>query len=176
MFSRERRTSRLRIGKGWACWLAVLAAFFCSTTSQAIAPTPMPLFTVQGLDGSAVQTSSWTLKGNSLLIYVRSNCRPCGALLGSLNRRDYPDLASHTIFLLGDASPDGAKDLLRRYPDLGTATWYLDPSQAAATALHLQGAPVILGLKNDTVQWAVSGVMQQAPAQRQSILNTWIRK
>ena len=155
-----------------ACYLTALAVFLCCSNSQAIAPTPLPAFSVQGLDGSTVSTSAWSLKGKSLVIYLRGNCQPCTALLGRLRKKDYPQLAGHTTIIVGGVGPADAKALQQLYPDLSAATWYVDPAKTVAGALHLQGAPVILGLQDNVVKWALSGIMQHA-AQQKSILNAW---
>jgi hypothetical protein len=175
---RRRFNSRGSLGSLWsrriACWLAIAAVFCSSTTSRAIAPTPLPAFSVQALDGSTVSTTTWPLKGKSLLIFVRGNCRACGALLGHLNKKDYPELAGHTIIIVAGVGAAEVKTWSQLYPDLSAATWYVDPSKSAATALHLQGAPIILGLKDNVVKWALSGEMQQSKQQK-SVLNTWCK-
>jgi hypothetical protein len=179
---RRRFSSRFKgqrsLGSLWsrriACWLAIAAVFCSSTTSRAIAPTPLPAFSVQALDGSTVSTVTWSLKGKSLLIFVRGNCRACNALLGHLNKKDYPELAGHTTIIVAGVGAAEVKTWSQMYPDLSAATWYVDPSKAAATALHLQGAPVIFGLKDNVVKWALSGEMQQSKQQK-SVLNTWCK-
>jgi hypothetical protein len=75
---------------------------------------------------------------------------------------------------VGGVGAAEVKTWSRLYPDLSGAAWYADPSKAASTALHLQGAPVILGLKDNIVQWALSGEMGKG-TQQQSALNTWVR-
>jgi hypothetical protein len=177
MFTRRfigRGSLRILWTRRIACWLAIVAAFGLSTTSRAIAPTPLPAFSVQALDGSTVSTTTWPLKGKSLLIYVRGNCRACAALLGHLNKKDYPELAAHATIIVAGAGVSEVKAWSQLYPDLSAATWYADPLKAAGTALHMQGAPVILGLKDNIVQWALSGEMGQG-TQQQSALNTWVR-
>jgi hypothetical protein len=154
--------------------LVVAAAFCSSTISRAIAPTAMPVFSVQSLDGSTVPSANWQLKGNSLLIYVRGNCRACSALLGHLNRKDYPGLARHVTIVVAGAGVSDVKRWVHLYPDLDAATWYVDPTKATETALHLHGAPTILGLKDNVVKWALNGEMPKA-AQQKSVLNTWVQ-
>jgi hypothetical protein len=173
MFSNRRILRSLWAGR--IVLLAILAELCLSPASRAIAPTPLPAFSVQGLDGSAVSSTTWPLKGKSFVIYVRGNCRACFALLGHLNKKDYPALPRHTTIIVSGVGPVEAQTWLHRYPDLREATWYLDPSKAAATALHLQGAPIILGLKDNVVKWALSGEMQKT-AQQKSVLNTWCKE
>jgi hypothetical protein len=163
------------IWAGRIALLAILAELCLSPASRAIAPTPLPALSLQGLDGSAVSSTTWQLRGKSLVIYVRGNCRTCFALLGHLSKKDYPALPRHTTIIVSDVSAEEVKTWLHIYPDLTEATWYLDPSKAAATALHLQGAPVILGLKDNVVKWALSGEMQKT-AQQKSVLNTWCKE
>ena len=173
MFNKGHELRNLWTPRSIFCSFLVL--ILCSSASLAIAPTPLPAISMQTLDGSPVSTSSWNLKGKSLLIYVRADCRSCSALLQSLNKKDYPQLAAHVSIIVADLSPTGAKALQQLYPDLSSATWYVDSSNATAAALKLQGAPVIFGLKDNIVQWALSGVMSD-PAQQKSILNTWYEK
>jgi len=175
MFSNRSNLRNWRTPSHVAFWMAMLGAFFGSTASHAIAPTPLPAFSVQDLDGSSVSTSAWPVKGKSLVIYVKGNCQPCAALLERLRKKHYPQLARHTTIIVGGVGAADAKALRLQYPDLSAATWYVDPPKTVATALHLQGAPVILGLQDNVVKWALSGMMHQAE-QQQSVLNTWCGK
>ena len=143
--------------------------------AHAAAPAPLPVFSIQALDGSPVSTSTWALQGKSLLIYVEGNCQPCATLLGRLLKKDFPQIAAHTIIIVGGAGPAGAKSLQQLYPDLNSATWYADPARAALSALNLQGAPVTMGLNGKVVQWSWSGVMPDA-ARLRSVLNSWCGK
>jgi len=166
--------SRLSRTRRIACGVAMAAAFCASTTSRAIAPTPLAAFSVQALDGSVVSTSTWNLKGKSLLIFVKGNCRACATLLGHLNKKDYPELAAHTSIIVAGVGASEVKTWSRLYPDLSPAAWYVDPQKTSPVALHLQGAPVILVLKDNIVKWALSGEMPKA-AQQISVLNTWCK-
>jgi hypothetical protein len=175
MFNDNRNLPKSWMRESASFWPAILAGILFCATARAVAPAPLPSFSVQGLDGSSISTSAWPSKGKSVLIYVRGDCQPCAALLGRLRKKDYPQLAAHATIIVGDAGPAGVKTLQQLYPDLSSAIWYADSSRAAATALHLQGAPVILGLNGNIVQWALSCVMEH-PTQQRSILNTWCAK
>ena len=175
MFPNQRGLIRSQTGKRIVSCLGAVAALFLCTPTRAVAPAPLPSFSVQGLDGSTVSTATWPLKGNSVLIYVEGNCQPCATLLGRLLKKDYPQLASHATIVVGGLDPAGTKALLQLYPDLSSAIWYADPPRAAVSALSLQGAPVTMGLKGNVVQWVWSGVMQD-PTRQRSILNTWCGK
>ena len=155
--------------------LALALALAGIQAAHAAAPAPLPAFSIQALDGSAVSTSTWPLQGKSLLIYVEGNCQPCATLLGRLLKKDYPQLATHAIIIVGGAGPVGAKSVQQLYPDLSSAAWYADPSRAALSALNLQGAPVTMGLNGKVVQWSWSGVMPDA-ARLRSVLNSWCGK
>src|SRR5277367_4290657 len=99
------------------CCLLLSAGLFLSAPTRAVAPAPLPAFSVQGLDGTSVPSSSFSLKGKSLLIYVEGNCQSCATLLGRLLQKDYPQLALHATIIVGGAGPLGAKALQQLYPD-----------------------------------------------------------
>ena len=52
------------------------------------------------------------------------------------------------------------------------AAWYADPDGAARRALRLTGVPVVLGLRDRSIQWTLSGGVADHRTLR-SILGSW---
>lgn len=139
---------------------------------EAIQPVPLPEFEVTALDGQLVKSSTFALQGKWLLVYVRSNCQPCESLLHLLKKDQFPNLSQQVVLLVG-GTPAEAKALSARFPELAQATWYADPSKNAYTQLKLKGAPVVLGVRQDTIQWCVNGTLSDSNKLR-PILTSWL--
>lgn len=132
-------------------------------------PGPLPAFSVQRMDGTAVKSSDWSLQGKWLLIYVE---RGSDVLLRRLTQQDYPQLAGRIIMVAGGMQPQDAQNLQNRFPDLVGASWYVDTPRNASAALDLHSAPVIIGIQDGMMRWRINGF----PADRKfmhSLLTTW---
>jgi hypothetical protein len=153
----------------------VIWAMFAMLAIPAAAVDPVPLPDVQltAVDGSTVKTAGLPSQGNWILIYVQPRNQFSDNLLRLLKREQYPTLAEHTVIVVG-GSVDDLKGVQSRYPDLATASWYADTNKSAFTTLKLSGAPTILGIKQKTIAWSLSGVLKDVNVSK-SILNTWVQ-
>jgi len=72
-------------------------------------------------------------------------------------------------------SLDDLTAMKSKYAELSQANWYADSTKAAYAQLKLHGVPVILGIKDQTIQWSVNGVLQDVNVSK-SIVNTWVQQ
>lgn len=140
----------------------------------AIDPAPIPDFQLTTLDGQTVKSSELPSAGNWLLVYVQPTSHYCDQLLKTMTADRYPTLAANAVFIVSGTADD-AKAMKAKYPDLASATWYADPGRAAFAQLKLHGVPVILGVRDKTIQWSLNGILQDAKTM-QSIITSWIQK
>jgi hypothetical protein len=76
------------------------------------------------------------------------------------------------VIIVG-GSVDDLKTAQARFPELAAASWYADPNRSAFTLMKLTGAPMILGIKQRTIAWSLSGILSDVNVAK-SILNTWL--
>src|SRR5215470_5798831 len=124
----------------------------------AVEPVPLPAFQLTSADGQTVKSASLPSKGNWLLIYIQPKSQFSDNLLKLLRREQYPNLEQHAVIIVG-GSTDDLKSAQSKYPDLAQATWYADTDRNAFTQLKLHGVPVVLGIKQQTIQWSLNGVL-----------------
>lgn len=155
--------------------IAVAVAVLClMTLATAVEPVPLPALQLTSADGQVVKTSDLPSKGNWLLIYVQSKSQFSDNLLKLFKREQYPGLEQHAVIVVG-GSLDDLKAVKSRYAELDQAGWYADVNKDAFTQLKLHGVPVILGIKQQTIQWSLNGVLSDVNVAK-SIVNTWIQQ
>ena len=140
----------------------------------AIDPAPIPDFQLTTLDGQTIKSSDLPAAGSWLLVYVQPTSHYCDQLLKTLTANRFPTLASSAVFIV-NGTADDAKTMKAKYPDLASATWYADPGRAAFAQLKLHGVPVILGVRDQKIQWSLNGILPDSKTM-QSILTSWIQK
>lgn len=147
-------------------------AFLLSTLAVAVEPVPLPDIQLTAADGTTVKSSALPTTGNWLIIYIQPRNQFSDNLLRLLKKDQYPTLAAHAVIIVG-GSTDDLKTAQSRFPDLATATWYADTNRSAFNLMKLTGAPMILGIKQRTITWSLSGVLSDVNVAK-SILNTWL--
>lgn len=150
-------------------WLVVTPG-----NTLAIDPAPIPDFQLTTLDGQTIKSAELPATGNWLLVYIQPTSHYCDQLLKTFTAERYPTLATNAVFIV-NGTADDAKNMKAKYPDLATATWYADPGRSAFTQLKLHGVPVILGVRDQKIQWSLNGILQDSKTM-QSILTSWIQK
>lgn len=146
--------------------------FLLSMMAVAVEPVPLPDIQLTAADGSTVKSSALPTAGNWFIIYIQPRNQFSDNLLRLLKKDDYPTLAAHAVIIVG-GSTDDLKTAQARFPDLASATWYADTNRSAFTLMKLTGAPMILGIKQRTISWSLSGVLSDVNVAK-SILNTWL--
>ena len=138
----------------------------------AVEPVPLPNFQLTNGDGQTVKTADLRTTGNWLLIYVQPKSQFSDNLLKLLKREQYPNLEQNAVIIVGGAVDD-MKTMQSKYTELSQASWYADTTKDAFTQLKLHGVPVVLGIKQQTIQWSLNGVLPDTNVSK-SVLNSWI--
>lgn len=155
--------------------VVMMAWLICAPgTLLAIDPMPIPDFQLITVDGQTVKSADLASAGAWLLIYVQPTSHYCDQLLKTFTKDRYPSLPASAIFVV-NGSVDDAKAMKAKYPDLASAGWYADPAKAAFTQLKLHGVPVVLGIRDQKIQWSLNGILQDDTTMH-SILTSWIQK
>lgn len=155
-----------------ALLLALIILPFAPSSGAYDSP-PLPSFQVTNLDGQPVQSAQLSAKNQWLLVYVQPNCRPCAELFKAFQKKEaQPDLSDKVIVVVGGGTVEQAKALAQRTPWIPQASWYADPTKAAAPALKVKGAPVVFGVRQGNIEWDLSGVLADEKSLK-SILDTW---
>jgi hypothetical protein len=155
--------------------VAVAVAVLClMALAAALDPVPIPELQLTSIDNLPIKTSDLPSKGNWVLIYVQPKSQFSDNLLRQFKREQYPGLEQHAILLVG-GGVDDLKAMKAKYAELDQATWYADTTKTAFTQLKLHGVPVVLGVKQQTIEWSLNGVLSDVSVAK-SIVNTWIRQ
>ena|SRR6267378_2300350 len=141
-------------------------------TAVAVEPVPLPDFQLTAADGSVIKSTALPSQGNWLMVYVQPRNQFSDNLLKLFKKEQYPALAQHAVIVVG-GSTDDMKAAQARFPELALATWYADTDKSAFGLMKLKGAPMILGIKERTITWSLSGILSDVNVAK-SILNTWL--
>ena len=151
----------------------VVAGLGLATRTRAMEPMPLPLFEVTALDGVSVRSDRLPLQGKWLLIYVQRHCRPCESVLRLLKKEQVPSGIRRIVVVVGEVAAEDVKRMAEKFPDLVEAGWYADPEKQAFVQLGLQGVPVVLGARGETIEWSLGG-LPAPPTDLQSIVTSWL--
>ncbi|HZI56888.1 MAG TPA: hypothetical protein VFF39_08940 [Verrucomicrobiae bacterium] len=151
-----------------------IAVLCLVTLAAALDPVAIPELQLTSIDNQPIKTSDLPAKGNWVLIYVQPKSQFSDNLLRLLKREQYPALEQHAIIIVG-GSIDDLKATKAKYAELDKATWYADTTKSAFTQLKLHGVPVVLGVKEQTIQWSLNGVLTDVNVAK-SIVNTWVQQ
>jgi hypothetical protein len=159
-------------------WRAVLCAgilltCLCPAAGRAEQPS-LPSFRVVGPDGAATDSQTLGVAERWLLIYLVPGSEDGGRYLRSLKRANNPALSARSLLLVGGDAAMGRAFLEGHLPaELQGLPWYADPAGEAWQALGLHGAPVILGIHQGRIEWAISGVLTD-PRTFESAIRSWL--
>lgn len=151
-----------------------IAVLCLVTLAAALDPVAIPELQLTSIDNAPIKTSDLPSKGNWVLIYVQPKSQFSDNLLRLLKREQYPSLEQHAIIIVG-GSVDDLKAIKAKYSELDKATWYADTTKSAFTQLKLHGVPVVLGVKDQIIQWSLNGVLSDVNVAK-SIVNTWVQQ
>lgn len=139
---------------------------------QAKKPAPLPDFPLTTTDGNVVNFSKLHLPDHWLLFYVNDNSGYSTAVLDALRNEPPSALNGKMLVIVSGAAGKDIAPFAARYPHLKTVTWYADPKRDALRALSLRGAPTVLGVRQDTIQWMLTGALAD-PSRLTAILRSW---
>jgi hypothetical protein len=147
--------------------------FLLSMVAGAVEPVPLPDIQLTAADGSTIKSTALPSQGNWLMIYIQPRNQFSDNLLRLFKKDQYPTLAQHAVIIVG-GSVDDLKNAQARFPELALATWYADTNRSAFGLMKLTGAPMILGIKQRTIAWSLSGILADVNVAK-SIVNTWLQ-
>ena len=159
---------------GFKILAGVIVALSLATLAGALDPVPLPDLQLTSIDNQPIKTAALPSKGNWVLVYVQPKSQFSDNLLKLFKREQYPGLEQHAVIIVG-GSIDDLKSVKSKYAELDQATWYADTTKDAFTQLKLHGVPVVLGVKQQTIEWSLNGVLSDVSVAK-SIVNSWIQQ
>jgi hypothetical protein len=151
----------------------MFVAFMSATPVWGAQPGPLPAFHLSALDGHAVQSSELPSKGKWLILYVSPHSPATDRVLSMLNPGRNPTLTGKVAIIVA-GSVEESRRLQSAYPS-SSVSWFADEDHNAASALKLNGLPVLLGIKDSSVHWILNGALQNG-AVFGSVVNSWIKR
>lgn len=133
-------------------------------------PAALPALELSSLEGDAVPAASVAREGRWLLVYVSPYSGASGSLLRALEATEAA--AQPNLVIVVGAEPAAAKAMAKSFEGRLDAAWFADPSGVARRALGLAGVPAALGLRDEHIQWTLSGDVADRRTLR-SILVSW---
>lgn len=171
------RGSVMRVGRTWWGGAIAAAVVVVAAGVDAIEQRPLPAFTVTAADGAEMPSAGLVREGKWLIVYVTPACRTCEGLLRDMARWDSTALPGATVLIVGAAAHAEAGGYVSKVvPEaLSAASWFADVQGQARGALRLQGAPVVIGMRGERIQWAIAGVLND-PRTLESALRSWVER
>ena len=148
---------------------AVLTAAVASAQDRAV-----PDFIVRNSADQEVASSVMSAQPKWLLVYVTPDCRPCNTLMRALPKWQSAALMVRVVLVVA-ARHDEAKAWIEKSlpAEMQGVTWFVDPERRAAKALELNGAPVLIGVRNGNLEWQLGGVLNN-PSALESVVRSWV--
>ena len=125
----------------------------------AIERKPLPSLTLADAQGQPVSNDALPSSGKWLLLYIEPKCEACETLLRAIDVKAQPALPSHLLIVVGRADGPATAAMAARYPDLVNARWLSDQGKSVMQTLKLPGAPVVVGLRKQTIEWSIAGLV-----------------
>jgi hypothetical protein len=169
MFSRP-QTRRRRFE-----WLTAAIAVALMATGGSLSAErrrALPELNLTTLQGAIVGRDSIKQSGPFLILYVTPDCQACDTVLTALAGAKPPLPSGRIVVVVADGQT-GAKDLRGRYPALDLSQWLMDPSREGFRTLGLSGTPTVLGVRDDTIEWRLSGAAIKG-ARLRSVFESWL--
>jgi hypothetical protein len=133
---------------------------------------PLPDLALTTVDGTAVDRDAVKLDGQHLIVYVDDECAPCDAVLSALADAAAALPAARIAVIVGSDAAR-TKAMSERYPALAESRWLVDGTRDGFRALELAGTPTALGVRDEAIEWRLSGVAVKGPRLR-SIFQSWL--
>lgn len=156
---------------------AVAAASVVAVAAlQAIEQRPLPAFEVVNAAGEATPSAMMGPGGKWVLIYVAPECRSCQRLFIAMEDWNSAPLNAATVVMVQGDHATARAYAADRLPAAVVGTrWFADATGAGRKALQLSGSPVIIGMQDQQIKWALAGVLNN-PAALESALRTWVEQ
>ncbi len=162
-------------------WRILIVAMMLAGSCLAADPTKpagqrnLPSIQVSDSGGAAVNVADLPNTGHWLLLYVNARNPASEMLLKQLKSEKYGAYASQIVVVVGGVQANALPDWAKQFPDLASARWLADPQHAAMRALDLHGIPVEIGLKDNAIEWQLSGAAHDNEMFEATLLN-WLKQ
>lgn len=136
---------------------------------------PLPTFQVMAGDGAPTSSAQLSPESQWLLVYLNPASSTSRGLLQAMKEWEAPQIVSRTVLIVGGKASEAAAFIEQSLPEEQRGMrWYADADRSAWQALHLKGAPVLIGVTNGQTEWSLSGVLAE-PSALKSVVLTWVR-
>ena len=153
-----------------------VASVVATAALQAIEQRPLPAFEVVNAAGEATPSAMMGPGGKWVLIYVTPECRSCQRLFSAMEDWNSAPLNAATVVMIKGDHATVSAYATDHLPGAVVGTrWFADASDAGRKALQLTGSPVIIGMQDQQIKWAIAGVLND-PAALESALRTWVEQ
>lgn len=136
--------------------------------------TPLPALALGDPNGGSVNLDRLGFTGTWTLVYTQPQCKPCAQQLQLLKAASDAGFASRIVIVGGGMTARELQSLQRSTPHLRQARWYTDVPRGLPRGLRLRGAPVLLGVRANRLEWTLNGIPPKQDLLRNSVLS-WMR-
>jgi hypothetical protein len=134
-------------------------------TQHGLTNQTLPDFTLLSETNQPIKIKSLISEGKSLIIYVLPESLPAQHLINFLQNPSNALIKNRSILITGG---------LPKSDSIGKITTYRDFEEQAVNALNVTGSPTILGIQNGTIEWTLSGILNN-PETLENIINSWFK-
>lgn len=157
---------------------AILTGALCSVMIGAAAPgvraadkKPMPSVVLQAADGAPVELALVATEGSWLVLYVAPGSPATSRLLEALRQWQLPSL-DHVVVIVGGQNAEAAT-FVQADHQLQGVRFLLDREREAWRVLQLSGVPTVIGVRNNLLDWRLTGVLNDPEALR-ALVTSWL--
>ena len=159
-----------------AIGLLTLLIGLLSAGARSVDDGPLPAFRVVSPDGTPVAAGELTAQSRWVLLYIAPGCAPCDDLLRATATWQPQAQPGRIVVVIRGSLTDAAAYLEKNAPrKIGTVVWFADAGDQAWQALKLTGTPVLIGVQDRVIKWAIAGVLND-PTMVGSVVRTWLER
>ncbi len=150
-----------------------LSACLLGTSLAAQRHQPLPDATVQSVDGTEGTLVSAAREGQWLILYIGGpDSMPSARLLEALTKWEMGSALARIVVIV--ESGQDARQMAAAWSDrLPGVQWLADTKGEAARGLKVRGAPTVMGVKAQSLEWMLAGVLND-PAMLRDVIRSWI--
>ena len=153
--------------------LVIMIIAVLSLQAFAIEPQPLPDIELLNTEGKTVGSKSLVSSPRWLFIYIESGSRSQLNFLKELQMTENVNaVADRIVIVFGGGTQDMLERLTGSDRSLPQFAWYLDPQEQAFQLLPAKGTPVIFGIQDNTIEWALAGTLKDETMR--SMLFEWV--
>ena len=163
--------------QGWRILMvAVLLAGTCLAADppKAAGKRTLPAIKLSDSNGVAVSVSELGKTGHWLLVYVQAKNPSTEMVMEQLKSEQFRSHAGAFVIVVGGMKADQLAEWSKQFPELSASRWLADPQHEAMRGLDLHGFPVELRMRDNSVEWQLSGAGQGNEMFEATMLN-WLK-